>query len=188
VRGGVDCNLVNPIFWFSGDPVSNVGWISTAHRDVRGESTTGPFVLVKDQEIEILVSYEIDRGTTPLGGITAVRAVSDAIQTFYENNFGYPIVSVEDELPAVSEFKLEQNYPNPFNPSTIIKFGIPERSNVQITIYDLLGSEVTTLLNQELDKGWYDLTFNANGFSSGFYIYRMQAGNYISTKKMLMIK
>ena len=98
------------------------------------------------------------------------------------------LLDVNEDVVLPVEFKLEQNYPNPFNPSTIIKFGIPERSNVQITIYDLLGSEVTTLLNQELDKGWYDLTFNANGFSSGFYIYRMQAGNYISTKKMLMIK
>lgn len=95
-------------------------------------------------------------------------------------------VNVEDALPA--EFKLEQNYPNPFNPSTIIKLDIPERSNVQIKIYDLLGSEVKTLIDHELDKGWYDLTFNASGFSSGFYIYRMQAGNYISTKKMLIIK
>ncbi len=95
-------------------------------------------------------------------------------------------VNREDALPL--EFKLEQNYPNPFNPSTIIKFGIPERSNVQIKIYDLLGSEVITLLNQELGKGWYDLTFNASRFSSGFYIYRMEAGNYISTRKMLIIK
>ncbi len=59
---------------------------------------------------------------TPLGGITAVRVVSDEVQDIYENNFGYPIVSVEDEIPITSTFKLEQNYPNPFNPSTKIKF------------------------------------------------------------------
>ena len=62
----------------------------------------------KDQEVEILVGYEIDRDTTPLGGIPAVRAVSDEIQIFYENNFGYPIVSVEDEQTVVSNFKLNK--------------------------------------------------------------------------------
>jgi hypothetical protein len=95
VRGGVPCAEVNPFFWFSGDPVTNVGWISTQDRDVRGNGTSGPFTLIKDEEVEILIGYEIDRGTTPLEGITAVRVVSDEIQFFYENNFGYPIVPVE---------------------------------------------------------------------------------------------
>ena len=118
VRGGVPCNQVNPYFWCSGDPVTDVGWISNQNRDVRGLGSTGPFTLVKDQAVEILIGYEVDRGTTPLGGITAVRSVSDAVQIFYENNFGYPIVSVEDKPTIASSFKLEQNYPNPFNPST----------------------------------------------------------------------
>jgi len=105
-------------------------------------------------------------------------------QLYYQNVMVN--VTNDDILPI--EFKLEQNYPNPFNPSTIIKFGIPERSNVLIKIYDVLGSEVKTLLNQEMDEGWYELLFNAAGYSSGFYICRMQAGSYISTKKMLMLK
>jgi hypothetical protein len=98
------------------------------------------------------------------------------------------ISKVEDDEILPNEYLLEQNYPNPFNPSTIIKFGIPERTNVVIKIYDILGSEVTTLFNQETDMGWYELEFAAAGYSTGIYIYRMQAGNYISTKKMLMIK
>ncbi len=96
-------------------------------------------------------------------------------------------------IPTV--FKLEQNYPNPFNPSTVIKFGIPERSNVLIKIYDILGEEVTTLVNEELGAGWYERSFNASELSSGVYIYRIQAsqkggqaGNFISTKKMLLLK
>ena len=127
VRGGVQCSEVNPYFWLSGDPVSNVGWICNQNTDVRGVGSAGPFNLVKNQEVEIFIGYEIDKGTTPLGGITAVRAVSDAVQIFYENNFGYPIVSVEDQPSLVSGFTLEQNYPNPFNPSTKIKFTIPSR-------------------------------------------------------------
>jgi hypothetical protein len=96
-------------------------------------------------------------------------------------------VKKEDEtIPTV--FKLEQNYPNPFNPSTVIKFGVPERSNVLLKIYDILGEEVATLVNEEMDAGWYSIDFNASGYSTGVYIYRMQAGNYINTKKMLLMK
>jgi hypothetical protein len=98
------------------------------------------------------------------------------------------ITDVEDKdlLPTV--FKLEQNYPNPFNPSTIIKFGVPERSNVLIKIYDILGSEVVTLVNEEMEAGWYQKNFDAYSYSSGIYLFRMEAGTYISTKKMMLIK
>lgn len=92
----------------------------------------------------------------------------------------------EETIPTV--FKLEQNYSNPFNPSTVIKFAVPEMSNVLIKIYDLLGGEVITLVNEEMEAGWHRREFNASGYSSGIYIYRMQAGNYISTKKMILIK
>ena len=98
------------------------------------------------------------------------------------------LLNAEDENFLPIEYKLEQNYPNPFNPLTIIRYSIPERTNVLIKVYDILGSEVITLLNQELDAGWYNLEFNAVEYSSGIYICRMQAGKYISTKKMLMIK
>jgi len=201
VKGGVPCNDVNPYFWLSGDPVGNVGWIGTQDRDVRGAGTAGPFKLVKDQEVEILIGYEIDRGTTPLGGITAVRNVSDAIQTFYENNFGYPIVSVEDELPVASEFKLEQNYPNPFNPSTKIKFAIPsaiaseakQSQLVTLRVYDALGNEITTLVNEELSPGEYEVTFESHSgvvrnLTSGIYFYTLEAGSFVQTKKMVLIK
>jgi hypothetical protein len=99
------------------------------------------------------------------------------------------VVNVEDEENIVPiTYKLEQNYPNPFNPSTIIKFAVPVRNRVLIKIYDLLGAEVLTLINEELDAGWYEKKFDAGSLSTGIYIYRMQAGNYVSTKKMLMVK
>jgi len=105
------------------------------------------------------------------------------------------IVSVEDDLTMPATFKLEQNYPNPFNPTTIIRFGVPERSNVVLKIYDILGSEVATLVNEEMDAGWYERSFNATSLSSGVYIYRLEAVStseqlekFISIKKMLLIK
>lgn len=98
------------------------------------------------------------------------------------------ITEVENEETIPIVFKLEQNYPNPFNPSTKIKFAVPEKSNVLIKVYDILGSEVTTLVNEEMDAGWYENNFNAAGLSSGVYLFRMEAGNYVNTKKMILLR
>jgi len=121
----------------------------------------------------------IDRGDN------TIHQTQSGFWSMYSQNV---LQDVEGENKLPTEYRLEQNYPNPFNPSTIIKFGIPERTNVVIKIYDILGSEVITLINQEMDIGWYEVQFNASNYSSGIYIYRMQAGNYISTKKMLLVK
>ena len=98
------------------------------------------------------------------------------------------ITDIEDEETIPTVFKLEQNYPNPFNPSTKIKFAVPEKSNVLIKVYDILGSEVATLVNEEMDAGWYENNFNAAGLSSGVYLFRMEAGSYVSTKKMILLR
>jgi hypothetical protein len=105
-------------------------------------------------------------------------------QLYYQN----VVQNVKEDNLSPTVFELEQNYPNPFNPSTIIKFATPERANVIIKIYDILGGEITTLINQEMDIGWYEIKFNADNYSSGIFIYRMHAGKYVSTKKMLMVK
>ena len=83
---------------------------------------------------------------------------------------------------------LEQNYPNPFNPSTTIKYQIPELSFVTVKVYDVLGNEVATLVNEELTAGDYEIEFNGEELTSGIYFYRLKAGNFIQTKKMLLIK
>ena len=98
------------------------------------------------------------------------------------------VTDVEDEETIPTVFKLEQNYPNPFNPSTKIKFAVPEKSNVLIKIYDILGSEVATLVNEEMDAGLYENDFNAAGLSSGVYLFRMEAGKFINTKKMILLR
>lgn len=86
------------------------------------------------------------------------------------------------------EFALSQNYPNPFNPSTTIRYALPEKSNVRLKIYDVLGREVITLVNQEQSAGWKEIVWNAENQSSGIYLYTLEAGNYVATKKMLVIK
>jgi hypothetical protein len=89
---------------------------------------------------------------------------------------------------AVSEFALDQNYPNPFNPSTKIKYEIKEKSNVELKVFDLLGREIATLINEEKPVGNYEIDFNASRLSNGVYFYRLQAGAFVQTRKMILLK
>jgi hypothetical protein len=86
------------------------------------------------------------------------------------------------------EFVLSQNYPNPFNPSTVISYQLPISGNVALKVYDLLGREVATLVNEEKPAGTYEVAFDASQLSSGVYLYRLSSGSFIETKKMTIIK
>ena len=90
------------------------------------------------------------------------------------------------ELPQ--SFYLYQNYPNPFNPSTSIRFSVSKRTLVQLKVFDIIGCEITTLVNEELEAGNYDITFNAGDISTGVYIYQLKAGTYMESKKMLLVR
>lgn len=96
-------------------------------------------------------------------------------------------VSVNNESIPTS-FVLEQNYPNPFNPETFINFHLPITSNVQLKVYDILGNEKATLVNEIKQPGFYNVKFNAEKLPSGVYIYKLQAGKYLAIKKMMLIK
>ena len=98
--------------------------------------------------------------------------------------------NVQDEgsLLSPNSYNLTQNYPNPFNPTTTINYSIPQSGNVLLKVYDILGNEVATLVNEEKNAGVFSVTFDATGLSSGIYFYRMQAGNFIQTRKMLILK
>lgn len=101
-------------------------------------------------------------------------------------------VDVEDEnkedLVTPKEFSLSQNYPNPFNPSTVIKYQLPISSQVTIKVYDILGDEIAILVNEEKPTGFYEVEFNASRLSSGFYIYKISVGSFVSTKKMILLR
>ena len=96
------------------------------------------------------------------------------------------VKKVENALPM--EYTLSQNYPNPFNPSTVIEFSLPKQSKVTLTVYNLLGQQVATLVNATLGAGSYTTEFNASKLASGTYIYRLTADNFVKTSKMLLIK
>jgi len=110
---------------------------------------------------------------------------ADEYQTIHD---ALTIVDVEVVEGPADKYELSQNYPNPFNPTTKISYTIPEASNVTLKVYDALGKEVATLVNEFQGANKYKVDFNANQLSSGVYIYKLEAGNFSITKKMLLLK
>jgi hypothetical protein len=100
-----------------------------------------------------------------------------------------PITSMEHgfaETPRT--FSLEQNYPNPFNPSTTIRYVLPKASRVVLKVYDVLGRDVKTLVQETQSAGEHNAIFDASGFPSGLYFYRFQAGEFVQTKRLVLVK
>ena len=96
--------------------------------------------------------------------------------------------AIEVDLGAPKKFKLSQNYPNPFNPATTIRFNLPEAGNAKLTIYNLLGQEIKTIVNEFKEAGVHTVNFNASELNSGMYIYKLEAGSFIQTRKMTLVK
>jgi hypothetical protein len=108
-------------------------------------------------------------------------------QIDFDGQFEYSnTIEINAGLPKT--FVLEQNYPNPFNPTTVISYQLPVASEVSLKLFDVLGKEVATLVNERQEAGAYNYTLNASNLSSGVYFYRLQAGNFVQTKKMMLIK
>ena len=115
---------------------------------------------------------------------------ADNFSSWELGNFDYisPLTPVENIENDINSFKVSQNYPNPFNPSTKIRYSVPQSSNVMIKIFDILGNEIKTLVDEEKSVGTYEVEFDATGLPSGIYFYSLNAGNYIETKKMVLMK
>jgi hypothetical protein len=115
--------------------------------------------------------------------------VAPALTSFEFAGLSDLIVDVDDEnIQVVYNFLLKQNYPNPFNPSTKIKYSIPQTSNVVIKVFDVLGNKIETLVNEEKPAGTYEIIWFAEKLPSGVYFYQLQAGDFVETKKMVLMK
>ncbi len=123
--------------------------------------------------------YYEDDASTPIGSSDHDGAVFRF--TTYPND-------VENDGVNPTEFALFQNYPNPFNPTTKIKYQLPENEFVTLKVYDILGNEVATVVNEQQNAGAYNVTFDATNLSSGVYFYKITAGNFVQMKKMLLLK
>lgn len=121
--------------------------------------------------------------TTGVGPFDGVLTNNPIMYT----TFDIVVTDVNDGT-LVNTFELEQNYPNPFNPSTQISYTLAERTNVTLKVYDVLGKEIATLINTSQDAGKHNVTFDASNLASGLYIYTINAGNFTSSKKMMLLK
>ena len=180
---------------YSGDPVTQTGWINNFATDQRQLASTGPFTLEVGKPVTIIIAHIAGRGTDSLNSITVSREFSEAIEGFYKSNFTDIVVSVEEEITKSipSSFQLYQNYPNPFNPTTNIGFRIadfPEGTSglVTLKVFDVLGREVATLVNEEKPAGSYEVEFDGSKLSSGVYIYQVKAGEFVQAKKLILVK
>lgn len=123
----------------------------------------------------------------PVVGIAINENTQSQVGFWYQNiDMVTSIHTADDVIPE--EFRLDQNYPNPFNPSTTIQFGLPVNSRVSLTLYDILGRKVTTLIDEELQAGNHDVILNASGLPSGLYFYRLRTNSFVKTKKLTLLK
>ncbi len=186
IRGDIDCSLINKKFLYSGDPISDFGWINTLPSDQKIILNTGPFQLKINEPIDIILAYIITGGSETIYSIEQAKSKAMLLQNSFKDfiseskdkKFGYTPI----------KFNLDQNYPNPFNSSTQINFSIPEKDFVTLKLYDVLGKEISTLVNEIKYDGNHSVVFNAKNLSSGLYIYTLTFRDQITSKKMILLK
>jgi PKD repeat protein len=165
-----DLSLFDP-----NNPVTNWEWDfdNDGAIDATDQNPSYAFTQTGDYSVKLVVSNGTSADTLVRTDYVSVSPVTG-------------VKGEESQLPT--EFSLYQNYPNPFNPSTVIKYSVAEESLVTLKVYNILGTEVATLVNEKKTPGFYELNFGGENLPSGVYVYRIEAGNFTSSKKMLLIK
>ncbi len=134
---------------------------------------------------EDVTSLAVSGNNLFVGGLFTTAGVTPSS---FIARWSRPPTSVEERNATPEKFRLEQNYPNPFNPETNIKYQIPSTGNVMLKLYDMLGREVAMLVNEHKSPGTYTMTWDASGHSSGIYFYRLTAGSFVETKKLVLVR
>ncbi|MFZ1517134.1 MAG: T9SS type A sorting domain-containing protein [Ignavibacteriaceae bacterium] len=195
--------IINPVtnqptrFPFDGDPVTDSGWLFSPQMIGGGAGFvffTGPFNLAPNDTQWVMIALIPALGRNNLESVELLREKAQLLHSLPYDSLAFGTINYfitdanENNILLPTEFSLSQNYPNPFNPSTSIQYAISSRQLVQLKVYDILGSEVATLVNQEQSVGNYKVDFNASHLSSGVYFYQIKAGEFIQSKKMILIK
>ena len=198
----IDCSYINRLYWYSGDPVTEYGWVETSPQDQRDVTSSEEFTLVKNEPMDIIIAYVVGQGTDALSSITRAREITQYVHEEYERNFSTIVGVNDDREEIVNTFSLSQNYPNPFNPTTTIEYTIPtspflpspyqgegpRERLTKLIVYNILGQQVKTLVNEVKAPGSYKVTFDASHLASGVYFYRLTAGDFVQTKKMILLR
>jgi hypothetical protein len=140
------------------------------------------------QEVGFYNTWGKSRDIDVIGSLAYIADWDGGGLQIINNNLINPLSVETNSINLPARFQLEQNYPNPFNPITLIKYQLPLKSSVTLKIFDILGKEVETLVNEERDAGYYEVKFNGSNLSSGIYFYTLQTENYFATKKMILLK
>lgn len=180
---------VKTLFPLNGDPETEIGWyegIGWPGGPYRGDRrywlNTGPFNMAPADTQEIVIGILAAQGSSNLNSVTKLKTTAGLAQHFYnEFKLDFP-----DERPA--DFILFQNFPNPFNNSTTIRYSLKDKAFVRIKLYDILGREITTLVDEEKVPWSYEVRVDGLNLASGVYIYRIEAGGFIQSKKMIFLK
>lgn len=185
--GGISWHVIYSYaqgYGFECDPFfcnQNVGYISSYNRILKTTNEGNNWFNIFNGSDNINSLFFNDNNTG--------YAVGDFGYILKTTNGGGIFVNVETENENIpSTYNLHQNYPNPFNPITKIEFDIPEKNNVQLIVYNMLGKQVATIVNSELEAGHHSFGFDGTNHSSGIYFYRLETENFSQTKKMLLVK
>jgi hypothetical protein len=168
----------------------------------RGPVTEDDYATVKynSSGVEQCVArYNGPGNTFDLPAALALDASGNIYVTGRSNQLGGSIITTIKYVPVLvsvqgqntnvpTEYALKQNYPNPFNPSTIIRYQLPKDAFVSVKVYDLLGKEVAKLVDETKDAGYYEIVFDAASLTSGLYFYKMQAGDFVTVRKMVVVR
>jgi hypothetical protein len=155
---------------------------------VKDTSSTSAFTMTSPGYVSI-GRHPIYTSRAFTGSIDDIRIYNRALNESELQVLFNEVVGVEYNNQIVPcGFQLFQNYPNPFNPSTKIQYVIPEHQFITLKVYDILGKEIATLENEEKDAGYYSVDFNSSNLATGVYIYKIKAGNFVQSKKMLLLK
>jgi hypothetical protein len=207
MRGLDNCGrtYINPIthqptkFQYTGDACHRIDWFDSLSTDRCPFQSSGPFTMNSGDTQTIVMAFVIGSGSNNFQNVCNIQSLSDSAKKYYYSDFNvcFPIgiQNISTEIPK--QFQLYQNYPNPFNPNTKIKFDLPKTNFtlsktkgliVFLKVYDALGREVQTLVNENLNPGTYEVDFNGDNLPSGVYFYKLVAGDYMQTKKMVLLK
>ncbi len=202
-------------FIYYGDPETNQGWTEAKGRiyncsldtsgnpiipnpsgDRRMSMNSGAdnLTVMPGDTQTIVICQLIAKGSSNLNSVTKLKQLADVARQLYNSGYVIGINKTSSEVPL--KFRLEQNYPNPFNPTTKIKFDIANPpfnkgglgGFVTLKVYDITGREIQTLVNEKLNPGMYEVTFDGTNLSSGVYFYQLKTNNFTETKKLILLK
>ena len=193
-------------FVYSGMPETNAGWTEVKGSILNCGGNTGTYIgpnpggdrryimssgaedytVNPNDTVTIIASQLIARGTDNRNSVTKLIGYSATAWSIYNGGFFVGVQNISTEIP--SSYSLGQNYPNPFNPITNVKFSIVNSGDVKLIVYDIMGKEVQTLVNERLQPGRTKHSFDGSTLNSGVYFYKLVTDGFTETKKMVLIK